>query len=81
MNPGIDSPRRPRILINIPILNEIEYIDRLVRGVTGALLGYDYLLLVVDGGSTDGTLEYLERAIAEQPGRVALLEKKKVLSG
>jgi len=81
MNPGIDSPRRPRILVNIPILNEIEYIDRLVRGVTGALAGYDYLLLIVDGGSTDGTLEYLERAMAEQPGRIALLVKKKVLSG
>ncbi len=81
MNSAIDSPRRPRILIDIPILNEIEYINRLVRGVTGALVGYDYLLLVVDGGSTDGTLEYLKRAIAEQPGRVALLEKKKVLRG
>jgi len=81
MNPGINSRRRPRILIDIPILNEIEHIERLVRGVTHALQGYDYLLLIVDGGSTDGTLEYLERAIAEQPGRVALLEKKKVLRG
>ena len=81
MHPGINSRRRPRILIDIPILNEIEHIERLVRGVTHALRGYDYLLLIVDGGSTDGTLEYLERAIAEQPGRIALLEKKKVLRG
>ena len=81
MNPGMNSRRPPRILIDIPILNEIEHIERLVRGVTLALRGYDYLLLIVDGGSTDGTLEYLERAIAEQPGRIALLEKKKVLRG
>ena len=77
----MNSRRPPRILIDIPILNEIEHIERLVRGVTLALRGYDYLLLIVDGGSTDGTLEYLERAIAEQPGRIALLEKKKVLRG
>jgi dolichol-phosphate mannosyltransferase len=81
MNPAINSRRPPRILVDIPILNEIENIERLVRGVTQALRGYDYLLLVVDGGSTDGTLEYLERAIGEQPGRVALLKKKKVVRG
>ena len=77
MNPGITNRLRPRILINIPILNEIENIERLVRGVTGALLGYDYLLLIVDDGSTDGTLEYLARAMAEHPQRIALLKNKK----
>ena len=47
----------PRILVNVPILNEIENIEALVTGVMQALDGRDYVLLIVDDGSTDGTLD------------------------
>lgn len=81
MNPDTGSARRPRILLNIPILNEIENIERLIAGVASALQGYDYLLLIVDDGSTDGTLEYIHRAIAMHPERIAVLNRKKVIRG
>ena len=70
-----------RILINVPILNEIENIERLITGVSDALRGYDYVLLIVDDGSTDGTLEYVERAVKTQGGQVALLNRQKTRGG
>ncbi|HYM07199.1 MAG TPA: glycosyltransferase [Terriglobales bacterium] len=68
---------RPRILLNVPILNEIENIERLVTGVARSLQGYDYVLLIVDDGSTDGTIDYLQRAMSAHEGRIALLQRKK----
>jgi dolichol-phosphate mannosyltransferase len=73
--------RPPRILINVPILNEIENIAKLVNGISTALQGQDYVLLIVDDGSTDGTLEYLEQLIPESCGRIRLLNHKKTRRG
>jgi len=73
--------RRLRVLINIPILNEIAIIARLVKQVTSAVEGYDYVLLIVDDGSNDGTLEYLKGIIPQSGGRIALLPRKKMYQG
>lgn len=70
----------PRIVVNIPILNEIENIDALVTRVSKTLNGYDYTLLIVDDGSTDGTLDYLSKACAANP-RIHVLKRKKTLKG
>lgn len=72
---------RPRVLVNIPILNEIENIETLVRGVEVALGGYDYTLLIVDDGSTDGTVEYLAGVTAVPGSRVTLLRRQKAVRG
>jgi dolichol-phosphate mannosyltransferase len=74
--------RRPaRVFVNIPILNEIGVIDRLLTRVTAALEGYDYLVLIVDDGSTDGTLEYVRAAVDSSRGRISLLSRKKARIG
>ena len=44
-----------RITIVIPTLNECQAVGKVVSGIKNALTGYDYLVLVVDGHSTDGT--------------------------
>ncbi|NBU71448.1 MAG: glycosyltransferase [Bacteroidetes bacterium] len=49
------------ISIVTPVFNSIRWIDLCVRSVKHALQGQNYEHIVVDGGSTDGTLEYLKQ--------------------
>jgi len=49
------------ISIITPVFNSIRWIDLCVRSVRHALQGRDYEHIVCDGGSTDGTLEYLRQ--------------------
>jgi glycosyltransferase involved in cell wall biosynthesis len=49
------------ISIVTPVFNSIRWIDLCVRSVRHALQGQSYEHIVVDGGSTDGTLEYLRQ--------------------
>jgi len=49
------------ISIVTPVFNSIRWIDLCVRSVRHALQGRDYEHIVCDGGSTDGTLNYLKQ--------------------
>jgi glycosyltransferase len=49
------------ISIVTPVFNSIRWIDLCVRSVRHALQGQDYEHIVCDGGSKDGTLEYLQQ--------------------
>jgi len=49
------------ISIITPVFNSIRWIDLCVRSVRHALQGRNYEHIVVDGGSTDGTLDYLNQ--------------------
>jgi glycosyltransferase involved in cell wall biosynthesis len=49
------------ISIITPVFNSILWIDLCVRSVRHALQGRNYEHIVVDGGSTDGTLDYLNQ--------------------
>ena len=49
------------ISIVTPVFNSTQWIDLCVRSVRHALQGQSYEHIVVDGGSTDGTLEYLKQ--------------------
>jgi len=49
------------ISIITPVFNSTRWIDLCIRSVRHALQGQSYEHIVVDGGSTDGTLEYLKQ--------------------
>jgi len=49
------------ISIITPVFNSVRWIDLCVRSVRHALQGQKYEHIVCDGGSTDGTLDYLQK--------------------
>ena len=49
------------ISIVTPVFNSVRWIDLCVRSVRHALQGRNYEHIVCDGGSTDGTLDYLQQ--------------------
>lgn len=52
---------RPRVTIVTPSLNQAAWLPRTVESVLSQAGDFDLEYLVVDGGSTDGTLEILRR--------------------
>ncbi|MFA9196318.1 MAG: glycosyltransferase [Aliarcobacter sp.] len=51
----------PEISIVTPVFNSVRWIELCLQSVRHALQGQSYEHIVVDGGSTDGTLEYLKQ--------------------
>jgi O-antigen biosynthesis protein len=47
----------PRVTVAIPVLNGAEYLDQVLAAVRGQAVEGEVELLVVDSGSTDGSLE------------------------
>ena len=45
------------ICVLIPVINEIENIEELIKRLTDSLLGLNYLICFIDDGSKDGTVE------------------------
>ena len=56
----ISSLRVPRLSIVTPVFNPGSYLERCLDSVAALRLDHEHV--VVDGGSTDGTVEILERA-------------------
>ena len=68
-----ERERRKRALIVIPTLNEAWVIDRVLAQILDDERLVDPLVVVVDGGSTDGTREIV-REISQRDTRVRLLD-------
>jgi len=58
----------PRISIIIPTLNEVEHLPKTLKQATA---GFNLEVIVVDGGSTDGTQELVPDGLECREGRAA----------
>ena len=66
-------PRRPALLsVVAPVFNEQELIGDFVSRARAAVAGYDFELVLVNDGSTDGTPELLDQ-IADEDWRVRVI--------
>jgi dolichol-phosphate mannosyltransferase len=70
-----DDPRGCFILL--PVLNEIANIGPLLDRVDQVLAGYRYTVGIVDDGSTDGTIAYLQERMQRPDHHLHLICRKK----
>lgn len=69
-----NNPKACLVTIVTPVLNGIKYLEANISNV----LDQDYPNiehLFIDGGSTDGTLEILEKYAAEYPGKIRYISE------
>ena len=70
-----------RIRILLPVLNEAPHIEPLWTRIADALAGHDYVICFVDDGSSDGTVERLQRLASDYPTRAHLIRRRKMMRG
>ncbi len=63
-----------KLSVIIPIFNEVENVDEMHAALQAALTSYDYELILVDDGSTDGTVARLEALAAGDPQHTCIVE-------
>ena len=63
-----------KLSVIIPIFNEVENVDEMHAALQAALTAYDYELILVDDGSTDGTVARLEALAAGDPQHTCIVE-------
>lgn len=68
------------ILVVIPCLNEVTYIDELVAEVLQQIEGSGSQLIIADGGSTDGTTEKAQQAARRHSNVTYMHNPKRIQS-
>ncbi len=63
-----------KLSVIIPVYNEVENVDEMHAALQAALTTYDYELILVDDGSTDGTVARLEALAAGDPQHTCIVE-------
>jgi succinoglycan biosynthesis protein ExoA len=64
------------VLVVVPCLNESEHIEALLGSLLNDSAGLDLLIVVADGGSTDGTQDIVARIVRNEP-QIRLLHNPK----
>ncbi len=68
-----------RVVVVIPVLNEVNHIEDCVKALmTGSVALANVQLIIVDGGSTDGTLDKVETFMELYPNLSILDNPKKI---
>ncbi len=75
------TSNRDGICILLPVLNEQSNIAELLDRIELALTGVPHTVCIVDDGSQDGTVEYLETRLARQGSNVHLIRRIKNTPG
>ena len=70
--------RSPRVIVIVPCLNEVAHMDNIIAQFTPVVQDLDARLVIVDGGSTDGTREIVRNAAQINP-RIAFLHNPRRL--
>lgn len=66
-----------RLSIVIPVFDEVENLTPLAEGVRKALSGLDYEMILVDDGSTDGSLAKLAEMAEAEPQHTRVIELRR----
>lgn len=65
----------------LPILNEADCIEELLTRLDSVLAPYPFLIGILDDGSTDGTVDRVERWMSAHPGKAHLIRSRKTAPG
>lgn len=65
------------VFLLIPVLNEAANIGSLLDKIEAQLAGVHFTVGILDDGSTDGTLEYLQQRMKRVPYRLHLIGRQK----
>jgi len=73
------SVQKPEVSIVIPAYNEARRIERTVRRTFSELTALSFEIIVSEDGSTDNTVEIVNRLADEYKGKITVLRSKKRL--
>jgi dolichol-phosphate mannosyltransferase len=71
------AARAGGVYVLLPILNEAGNISTLLDRIEAELAEVPFTIGILDDGSTDGTLEYLEQRLARPGHRLVLIRRRK----
>ena len=77
--PDFPPPGVPGVFVLLPVLNEMENIARLLDRIEAELRDVPFTIGIVDDGSTDGTVAYLQDRVRVSGSRLHLICRKKRL--
>ena len=66
-----------KLSVVIPVFDEVENLGPLDEAIREALRGHDYEVILVDDGSTDGSLQRLEELAEADPAHLVVVELRR----